>query len=128
MVKKFTTLLCMLCLATHCAPVHAGSIYVGNWTQHWHEKDYYNDTHRLLGIEADSGLFVMTMVNSFYTRSYLAGKNYGWFKLGVVSGYEDWYRNTGMRLMPFVAISYQIGYIDFEIVPGAFSWGLIYDF
>lgn len=124
-------------LLMQCTPAHAAAIYVGSETKHWSPRPWYNDHHDLMGIESDSGYFAMTMVNSFYVRSFLMGKawkindnnytRFGW-KLGGVTGYDDWYRGTGMRVMPFVALTYTIGVFDFSLVPGATSLGLKWEY
>ena len=107
---------------------HAESIYLGSWTRHINPKPYYNDTHGLIGWESDRGLFVATMENSFEKRSYLLAKSWTrpsglTFKVGGVTGYDDWYRNTGLRVMPFATVGYTYKILDFNIVPGAYSLG-----
>jgi hypothetical protein len=118
-------------------PAYAGALYLGSETKHWSPRPWYNDHHYLVGIETDDRLFLMTMVNSFDVRSYLIGRSFEitdtrytelGFKLGLVSGYDDWYRGTGMKMMPFVALTYTVGILDFSIVPGAFSLGTKWEF
>lgn len=126
----FNSLLVGLIIAiaiTACREAKADTIYLGAWTQHFDTEYDYNSSHDLVGYEFDSGLFGMTMVNSYYERSYLVGYAGDWFKLGLATGYEE---HHGMKALPFVTIGHTFfKYLDVNIVQfSAISVGLKYEF
>jgi hypothetical protein len=123
---KNTLLAALLLTLVYIVPCQAGSAYFGSWTKHFDNNKGlgYTDTHDLIGIQSDSGYFAMTMVNSYYKRSFLAGREFGLsrrtaIKFGAATGYEDFYKQTGSKGMPFVALSYTVGILDFELIPGS---------